>query len=438
MRSTICCGLLLVSASSATTAPAQQSNTAAPTAGTSDTLRVTRAEAVAQALAHNPQLDVAREQTEEARAQRRQDWAIPDPTGTAQIYQQKGQPIGKPLTASIDLPFPDKFRLNYNIGTSGVTAAQANYTALRQQIASQTAQTYDSLRTAVRHRGDLTETRGLSADFLQRTTARFDAGTAAKLDVIRAQVDLASSDNDLIGNARDIANARASLNRLMGRPLAQPIASTDTLRVPPPLPPLAPIEQWAIAHRPELAGLTAQQAGAKASTHLAQEFWLPDIIGGVTTDAGAPDFAYPSRFPIWNYGLSVPIPVFFWQHTGGEIAQSQHHERELAASYRDTYAMVDQDVRAAYATATTALQQALFIGTQLLPSARQAYQVASKSYALGGSSALDVLQARRDLVSAESQYTDALAAANSSQADLERAAAAPSLDQFSAGDRHDH
>jgi outer membrane protein TolC len=433
MQSTIWHGLVLASALGAARAPAQQRETT--TAG--DTLRVARAEAIAQALAHNPQLEVAREQTEEARAQRRQDVAIPDPIGTAQLFQQSGQRTGKPLSASIDVPFPDKFRLNYSIGTSGLKTAQAAYAALRQQIASQTAQTYDSLRTAIRHHGDLTESRGLSADFLTRTEARFDAGTAAKLDVIRAQVDVASSDNALIGNARDIANARASLNRLMGRSLALPIATADTLGVPPPLPPLEAIEQYALEHRPELAGLAAQQAGAKATTHLAEEFWLPDLIGGVTTDPGAPDFAYPSRIPIWNYGLSLPIPIFFWQHTGGDIAQSRHHERELAASYRDLRAMVDQDVRAAYATAATALQQALFIRDHLLPSAHDAYRVASASYALGGSSALDVLGARRDLVSAESTYTDALAAANAAQADLERAAAS-SLDSFRAGDHHDH
>jgi cobalt-zinc-cadmium efflux system outer membrane protein len=432
MRSTVWHWWVLASALGAATAPAQQADTII-----NDTLRVTRGQAVAQALAHNPQLEVAREQTAEAQAQRRIDGAIPDPTGSAQIFQQKGQPIGRPLSASIDVPFPDKFRLNYNIGTAGVKAAESNYAALRQQIASQTAQTYDSLRTALRHRDDLTESRGLSADFLKRTQARFDAGTVAKLDVIRAQVDVASSDNALISNARDVTNARSSLNRLIGRRLALPITPSDTLGVPLPLPPLEPIEQYAIDHRPELAGLAAQQAGAKATTHLAEEFWLPDIIGGVTTDAGAPDFAYPSRYPIWNYGLSVPIPIFFWQHTGGDIALSRHHERELAASYRDTRAMVDQDVRAAYAAAVTALQQALFIRDQFLPSARAAYRVASASYALGGSSALDVLGARRDLVSAESQYTDALAAANAAQADLERAAASP-LDPFRAGDQHDH
>ena len=46
------------------------------------------------------------------------------------------------------------------------------------------------------------------------------------------------------------------------------------------------------------------------------------------------------------------------------------------------------------------------------------------SYGLGGLSALDVLDARRTLLSAQSQYATALAAANSSRSDLERAAGA--------------
>jgi cobalt-zinc-cadmium efflux system outer membrane protein len=417
------CGLALI----ARTASAQFTDTNA-----TDTLRLTREQAVDTALKRNPQLAVAREQVEEARAQKVTQWAIPDPTGTGEIFQQHPANvvgIQRTLNTSLTIPFPDKIRLNYQIGTSLVGNAQANYAALKQQIASQTAQTYDSLRVALRHHGDLTESRDLSADFLKKTQARFDAGTAPKLDVIRAQVGLAGDQNALIANERDIITARASLNRLLGRNLGLPIAPADSLGVPPPLPPLEPVEQSALAARPELVGLQAQLAGAKATTTLAKEFWVPDLIGGVEWDFGAPDFAIGSKNPIYSYGLSMALPIFFWQHTSGDIRNSRHHERELEASYRDLVASIDQDVRLSYATAATALQQAIYLRDQLLPSARAAYQVASTSYGLGGSSALDVLDARRDLVSAESQYTDALAAANQAEANLERAAAAP-LSQF--------
>jgi cobalt-zinc-cadmium efflux system outer membrane protein len=86
---------------------------------------------------------------------------------------------------------------------------------------------------------------------------------------------------------------------------------------------------------------------------------------------------------------------------------------------------VGQDVRATFAAADAALRQVIYIRDQLLPSAREAYRVASVSYGLGGLSALDVLDARRTLVAAQSQYADALAAANSTRSDLERAAGVP-------------
>src|SRR5579862_6456160 len=199
-------------------------------------------------------------------------------------------------------------------------------------------------------------------------TGRPSGRPSRRLSDARAVVMSRSFEMRLISNERDITTARASLNRLLGRPLGLPVGPADTLVVPPPLPPLAPVEQSALAARPELAGLKAQIDGAKATTTLAEEFWLPDIIGGIEWDLGAPDVAFPNRGPIYTYGLSVPIPIFFWQHTAGDIRNSRHHTRELEASYKDLVASIDQDVRLSYATAATALQQAIYLRDQLLPS----------------------------------------------------------------------
>ena len=127
----------------------------------------------------------------------------------------------------------------------------------------------------------------------------------------------------------------------------------------------------------------------------------------------------------FSTGLAFPLPIMFWQHTRGEIAQSQYRERELAATERDLRASIAEEVRVAYATADAALRQVRYIRDELLPAARDAFRAASAAYAIGGSSALEVIEARRALLDAEAQYTDALATANTSRADLERAVGAP-------------
>lgn len=396
-----------------------------------DSLVLTRRAAIIAALANNPQLEVAREQTAQARARRVSGVAVPDPTFTYSLDQQPGflqlgNAGARNAAVGIAVPFPDKFRLRNAIGLADVHAFEFAYTGLRQQLASQTSRDYDSLLVALRHRGDFMLTRDLAEDFLRKTQARFEGGTVAKLDVIRARVALAQAENDLIGGARDVSIAVDALDRLIGLPLGTPITVADSLAVPSALPPPDSLERMALAARPELGNLAAQQAGARATTTLAREFWLPDF-----TLSAQRDYGPNGSGALFSAGVALPLPVFYWQHSKGEIAGARHRELELNASYRDLEAQIAQDVRATYATASTALRQAIYIRDQLLPAAREAYRVASVSYGLGGSSALDVLDARRSLLDAQRQYTDALAAASSSRSDLARALGTP-LERFDA------
>jgi outer membrane protein TolC len=403
-------------------APAPTSTTFARSAApqATDSLRLSRRQAIAEALNRNAQLEIAREQTAQARARRVTAISVPDPTLTA-AYDQEAGPLtfggaaSRPVAIGLTVPFPDKFRLNNRIGLADIGASESNYRLQQQTVALQASATYDSLLVALKHRGNLREARDLAADFLKRTQARYDAGSAPRLDVIQAQVGVAQADNDLIANERDIANAQASLNRTLGRVIGAAVAPTDSLDMPASLPDSSTIDQIALANRPELSILRNQQSGARATTSLVKEFWLPDLTFAVTRDYIAPGS------PLFTTGIALPLPAFYWQHSRGDIAQAQHFERELEATYRDTRAQVTQDVRSAYANASTAMRQVAFIRDVLVPAARESFRVSSTSYSLGGSSALEVLTARSALLQAESQLADALAAANTARADLDRA-----------------
>ena len=383
-----------------------------------DSVVLTRRAAIVAALNNNPQLEVGREQTAQARARRVSAIALPDPVLSYSLDNQPGfLDFGlageRNAALTVAIPFPDKFRLRNSIGNADIGSFEAGYTALRQQIAAQTSRSYDSLLVAVKHRDDFRLTRDLAADFLKKTQARFDAGTVPRLDVIRARVALAQAENDLIASERDVSVAIDAIDRLMGRPVGTPVIPGDSLSVPPALPPLEALMGAAQRDRPELAQIASERAGARASTNLAREYWMPDFALGATKDYG-PD----GTGALFSAGFVLPLPFLHWSHVRGEIGENVHRERELSATQRDLQAQVAQDVRAAYASASTALRQAVYLRDELLPAAREAYRVATVSYSLGGSSALDVLDAQRSLIDAQTQYADALAAANSSRADL--------------------
>lgn len=418
MRTTV---LVAGLATIAGTAPAQQSSAAPPAP---DTLIITRNAAIATALRDNPQLEIARQQVAQARARKVQAVAIPDPDFTWNYsdelrFGRLSDAGSKNVELDLTVPFPDKFRLRNAVARADVQSAQFQYTLLQQDITAAVGRAYDDLLVARRHGRDFIEARALADTFYQKAQARFTAGTVPKLDVIRARVDLAQAENDLIQSDRDTRNTEAALNRLLGKPLGTAVVTADSLVVPDSLPALDPVVATALTTRLELADLQAQQLGARAATTLAREFWIPDF-----TLSAYQDYAQTGT-TLYATGIALPFPIFFWQHTRGEIAESSHHERELAAAERDLRASIGQEVREAYAAAATALRQAVFLRDELLPSAREAYRVASVSYGLGGSSALEVLDARRALLDAEQQYADALAAASSARSDLERAMGRP-------------
>ncbi len=422
---TSCSAVLLalpVSGQTGTTAPAMTAPQPQPQPPAP--LRLSRRQAIAEALARNPGLLASKEQVEQARAGVVTATAFPDPTLAVDVSGQSqalnpNSGNANDLGFGLTFPFPGKTRLRGEVARAALHAAEFTLTQLQQQVASQTAQAYDAVLVALRHAEDLKQGKELALDFLAKTKARFLAGTVPKVDVVKAQVDVSQADNDLIANERSLLTAQANLNRLLGRMGGAPIETTDSLEVPASIAELEALEKLAQGSRPELRSLEIQRQGASAATRLARQYWAPDVNLTFSRNAveGSPT--------TYTTGIGLGFPIFFRQHLQGEVAAAIHREQELAANVADLTAQISLDVRTSYAAASTALRQAIFLRDELLPEAREVYRVASVSYGLGGASALELLDAKRTLLDAEKQYADALAAANDAQAALELAVGAP-------------
>ena len=387
-------------------------------------LRLSRAQAVQEALTRNPAIAAAREQVEEANAGITIATAWTDPALATEASQMSSflnphSATEHDVGLAFTVPYPNRTRLNGKIASATWQQMQHALTQLQQQTASQTAQAYDAILVALRHHENLEQSQDMSRQFLEKTEARFRAGTAAKLDVLKAKVDFSKTANDLIANEHAITVARAGLNKLLGRPVRSELEPADTLEVPGPLPDFRALTELAMNSRPELLSMTVQQKAAVDLTTLAKQYWAPDL--SLTLWRSYIDGA-PNSYKL-DAGISLPL--FFWQHEKGAIAQARHHERELQATNSDLVGQVMLDVQISYSTATTAWRQAVYLRDELLPEAQAAYKAAFANYSLGGSSALDLRDAKGTLLDAESQYTDALGSVNDARAGLERAVGAP-------------
>jgi len=393
-------------------------------AAAEEPVRLARRAAVAEALAKNPQIMAARAQVDQARAGIAQATAFPDPAFAWTYEQQKSlgnfaSAQSRDIGATLTVPFPDKFRLNRRISESALRAAELSLRQTEEQIASQTEVAFDAILVAAAQLENDRESESLSEDVVRKTQARFDAGTVARLDVLQAKVNFSQARNQTITDERALINARASLNRLLARPSGGPVEPDEKLGVPPSPAELDALLPLAAESRPELTSIRAQREGARFAVKLAHEFWFPDLNISLFRNftVGSPDS--------YSTAGSIAVPLFFWQHEKGDVAAAEARQAELAADESVTRAQVELDVRTAFAAAETARRQAVWIRDELLPQAREAYAVASRSYDLGGSSAVDLINAKSALLAATTQLTQALGAVNDAAAQLELAVGAP-------------
>jgi outer membrane protein TolC len=242
---------------------------------------LTREQAIRQALARKPTLSVAREQVAQARARVTQATALPEPSLGCERRRSArcvAAALGNEddLSVGITIPYPRQDPAAGPGSRGRARKRRRDYSCKRQLVVFQTNQAYDSLLVSLKHRQDLEEARKLTQDFLDKTQARFNAGTVAKLDVIKAQVGVAQAENDLIANERGVANARAGLNRVVGR-VRRAYRGGDSLTVPGGLRPISPeLEAIAMNSPAELRGLASEQAGARAvGRSWAQRYLIP-------------------------------------------------------------------------------------------------------------------------------------------------------------------
>src|SRR6185437_4267760 len=112
----------------------------ADSAVAADSARIAHQQAIDSALAHNPTLIAALEQTEQARARRTEAVAIPDPSLSATIVGQNGAVSPNSATEhayalNLTAPLLDRIRLRGKVAGAAVQTAELSYLQLTQHPA---------------------------------------------------------------------------------------------------------------------------------------------------------------------------------------------------------------------------------------------------------------------------------------------------------------
>lgn len=134
----------------------------------------------------------------------------------------------------------------------------------------------------------------------------------------------------------------------------------------------------------------------------------------------------------WDFTLSFPIPLFFWQPKKGEIAEAEANIESLIRETEHLKNVISLEVEEAHTNALTASNQIRLFEEEILAQAEEVYNMFLFSFQEGEIGGIELIEARRTLIEAGKSYADALYNYNVTIAALEK-----SVGQRLEGGNHD-
>lgn len=235
---------------------------------------------------------------------------------------------------------------------------------------------------------------------------RKQAGTNARIDVMRSLVELQTEQQRLSSAEADLRKQKIALARLIGLPLDRELILTDILGAPEAVVSDANTAiQLALQHRSDLRAAEAQVHAAELALSAAHAERLPSIsVNG--------DYGLIGPNPTTGHGVfavtgAVNVPVWEGGRIKGDIQQAEATLRQRQSELADQRGQVEQDVRNALIELETAMGQVRLARTNR-EYANETLTEARDRFNAGVATTVEVVQAQEQVASAESDYISSL------------------------------
>jgi outer membrane protein len=255
---------------------------------------------------------------------------------------------------------------------------------------------------------------------LDQANGFYQAGTRPKIDVTKAEVDLANAQLALIQAKNNFGVARVTLNNAMGLRQDLSFAVEKEVEVKPKVIPLGEILSTAYERRPEILKLKAQQRGQEAAVKLAQSGYYPILSGNA-------QYLWRAHHPGWTdyywdavVGATLTVPIFSGFLTPNQVDQARATLRNLQAQEESTKQNIRLEAEQAYLSLNLAIEQ-ITVTQKTVEQAKENYDLASGRYQVGVGSPLEITDAEVQLANARANNIQAIYSYKTAEARIEKA-----------------
>ena len=347
-------------------------------------------------------------------------------TGNVSVRRVTGTSVNRQdFTARLSQNVFDSFRREWNIQAAreDQNAATFDLSTTRQDVILNVESAYYNYLLARRLVAVNQEAVQRNLQNLERARGFFEVGTRPKIDVTRAQVDLANAELALVRARNGLAVSFATLNNAIGVPEHTLYRVSEELEIPPQtvkpeelLPTLEESNRIALENRTELRALRARIRSAEASLTLAKRNFLPSLSADANWNYRGQELPYA---PNWVVGATLTVPVLnpplFSQvdEAAAELASAQASEEITAQN-------IVLEVQQSFVDLVSARER-IRTAEVLLTQARENLDLAQGRYQVGVGPLIDVTDAELALTQAESENIQAIVDFKLSEARLRKA-----------------
>ena len=335
------------------------------------------------------------------------------------VLQQEYNSFSK--SARVSQPL---FRLdtwfNFKRSKSLTNAAEAEFAYEQQNLILRTAELYFGVLRAIDNlNAAISEEKAIKKQ-LDQAQQRYEVGLSAITGVQEAQLAYDLSKAARINNEGNLFSAREALNALIGREIFSLDELGEDLQISSPFPNSK--EDWvilALKNNYQLKASYLRKDAAKSNARSAASNHLPKIdIVGSGSDSETNQFNYegfsingqgipvPAVTGRRNYAIQLSVPIF----QGGAVssrrkqAYSQYNQADENTLF--TERRIIQEVRSQFSSVNTLVAN-VNAQKQAVISATSALEATQVGYKVGTRNVVDLLQAEKNLYSAEKNLANA-------------------------------
>ncbi len=388
---------------------------------------LTLGEAIAQALAHNRDLPVARSEMDISRGKLQQARRYPfNPElilegeygrGTARENSGERRDLGG---GRIGLAQVLEVR-----GQRGLRTRAAEFDMVRaeweardteREVISATMKAFSDLLLSQERLALTLEVVNLMTQLKNTAEALTRAGAVPELDALRADVERRRVINRLTLEEVSVSTAARSLGLLIGATPGTSLRVAGLLLFEPVKGTAEELRSLAQANRPDLKALQAALEGATASFRLIRaERFLPSIVISASYGQVA-EFDSMNRKAL--LGISTPLPLL--NRRQGDVSAAEARVLKKEAQRSRLLALIDKEVSTAWEQFVAVQRVVGEFAARIIPAQEGNLRLIQEGYRLGEFRLTDALLAERDFFETRTAYLEAIAAYNTAVAEIYR------------------